>query len=274
MAKYTKYNRVLEPDYDSKSELRDGHKFYTLSAAAYSALADIEESEHRFHQFLNWAIEDYRSFAMDVGREVHAEEIEMKPEKQIDFPRNMVHWTKLGFRCGDSIKTFTNDNNMPKIHDLEDCEAQENTPCPDLNQLEIIGSEQFGFYDSFVGAKYYGYGVKRNHLGYFDVDWRQRVFNFKEVVNNNNSKVYIEFITDGINYGGETLINPKAFLRIKRYIHWMRKEYSDRYGIGECQRAQQLYNLECDNVEQRMLELTLEDIIEGLRQGYNLVVKR
>lgn len=258
----------------NKKKVVDNQKFYTLAAAAYSALEDIQEDESRFNQFLHYAFDGYREFAMDQSHEVITEEIEMKPWKQIDFPTNMVDWTKIGFKSGDFIKILVNDNNIPKNFDRINNVKQENKPSPDIDFLpitqEMLPFFGFGGSVNYGEDRIYGYGSTYNYLGYFDVDMTNRVINFKETVKA-NTKVYIEYITDGLNYSGHTLINPYAFRLIKLFIHWSRKLYDEKYGEGERYAAQRLYENQKATVDERMLNLSIQTIREILRSGYTLV---
>lgn len=251
-------------------------EFYTLSAAAYSALEDIQEDESQFNRFLHFAIEGYRSYNFDMAMSVEADEFEMKPWKQIPFPCDAVDIVKVGFRCGNIIKTFTLDRNTPKVFDKEGCDPVENKDCPSI--FKALVSEDhipfFGFYDpsGMLSPKYYGVALNYNHLGYFDIDFKRRVINFKETVKG-QKKVYLEWISDGINYDGKTIIHPYAFKMIKLYIHWQRKENDDRYSLAEKRRAQELYNIEADEVLLRQMNLSLDDVKEALRSGWRQTVK-
>jgi hypothetical protein len=253
------------------------NQFYTLSAMVWSALEDIQAGEERFNQFLHYAYEFAREYHMDMGRKVEAGEFEMKPWKQLDLPCDAVDVTIVGFKCGNMIKTFTYDRNIPKTFDKSDtnCDPVENTPCCHVNDLEVSDDKLpfFGAYgrDGLMN-KYYGLAVRQNYLGYFDIDWTKRVINFKETVKGQN-KVYLEWITDGVNHDGETVIHPYAFRLGKLWIHWQRKENDDRFPMGEKERAMRLYNNEVDNVLIRQMNMSIQDIKEALRSGYRQTPK-
>lgn len=261
--------------------VKDNWKFYTLSAAAYSALEDIQEDDSQFNRFLHFAMEGYKDFHFDQSHQLEVAEITMKPWKQIDFPQNMVDWTKIGFKDGNLIKVLTQENmgNVPKTFDIDPSTNQpkENLPPPDIEVIPVTQDLiPFFGYGNFFGNpaadRIYGWGLTYNYLGYFDVDWKRRVFNFKNTVPI-YTKIYLEYISDGVNYTGQTIIHPYAFKLIKLYIHWMRKENDDRYSVGEKMRAQNLYNSELDKVSMRMLNLSIDTIREILRSGYTLSIK-
>lgn len=254
--------------------VKDHWRFYTLSAVAYSCLEDIQEDESQFSRFLHFAMEGYRDFHIDQSHELHAEEIEMKGWNQIDFPTRMIDWVKLGFKDGNLIRVLTREHhgNVPKTFDIVGGVPQPNLPPTDLFPGVVDNSALpfLGFGNFFGADHYYGYSAGYNYLGYFDVDMQNRVFNFKDTISK-YTKIYLEYVTDGINYNGQTMVNPLAFKLLKLYVHWMRKENDDRYSLGEKDRAQRLYNQEMMRVAERMLNLSIDTIREILRSGYTLV---
>lgn len=249
------------------AEIRN-NKFYTLSAAAYSAISDIKGTEELFPEFLKWAREGYMEFNFDTSYEIHFAEIKMKSWKQIDWPDDMVWWHKIGFRVGDVVKVFTNDESAPKSFDEINCVKQENLPAAAADLSSISANELAPFLgtdDFFAPGQdhFYGAMLNYNYRGYFDVDARQRVFNFKRVVSNVNT-VYLEYITDGINYDGQTIVPPQAFKNIVDYCHWQRREHADDPGA---ERAKRIYEDGLDKVMVRNLKLSLDDIREALWSG-------
>jgi hypothetical protein len=240
-------------------------KFYTLSAAVRSVLEDIQAGNERFNHFMKWAVDGYKRFHFDAGHEYNFEIIDMKPHKQIDFPCDFVDWTFIGFKTGNSLTQFTKDRNIPMHFDIIDCVPQENK---DVNAATELLAEYDWFYNDeiFTQGHHYGLPAGYNHAGYFDVDWKNRVFNFKKVVSV-ATQVYLVYIGDGINPNGRTIIHPYVFKCIQDYIHWQRREHDDRYSAGEAHRAKHLFEEEFDRVLMRQLDLSLEDIKEALRSG-------
>lgn len=259
--------------FDSNSS--ENSEFYTASAAVYSVLADLKQGMEHFEQYLKWCLDGVSEMNFDVLHEIHAAEIEMKPWKQIDWPKGMVDWTKIGFRCGDQVKVFVADGSIPKVYDKVNGVPQPHEPTPNISDLpmsdEVI---PFVGLDNFFGGgeHLYGYMSTYNYTGYFDVDRKNRQFNFKRVVNNIN-KIYLEWISDGINPTGQTIIHPYAFKALQYYIHWQRKLFDDRFGEGERQAAQRLWEKQIDKVVIRNMNLSIEDIKDALRAGYKQTIK-
>ncbi|MEJ7644274.1 MAG: hypothetical protein WKF87_06745 [Chryseolinea sp.] len=253
-----------EPTYGKK--VIDNAKFYTLSAAVYSVLDDIQAGEERFSQFLKYAIDAAREFTFDALHEIHFAVIPMLQWKQIAFPSNMVDWTVIGVRSNGQMKVFTRDSGIG--HFNEDEVFEDISTVPAVGSIPIVGQDNY-FHD---GAGLYGSRISANQSGYFNVDWKNRVFNFHNTVNNVGN-VYLEYITDGINYCGQTVIHPYAFRAIQLYIHWQRKENDDKYSESASARAKHLFEQEYTKVIVRNLNLSIADIKEALRSQYRQTVK-
>lgn len=255
------------------NQLADINKYYTLLSAAYSVCHDLGEDEARVEQYLGYARDGYREFHFDHGFGVKVVEVDMKPWKQIDFPCDMVDWTKVAFKVGNRLLIVTQDSNTPKTYDKEGCTPIANLPVPNPNVED--GLIPLYIYDGDLTGdqgKYYGSLVQYNYVGYFDVNWKKRVFDFKDTVEGFN-KVYLEYIDDGLNYSGATIIHPYAWNAIKLYIKWQRKENDDRYSESSKERAQRQWNQALHKFDMRMLHITVEDIREAVRLGWKLVVK-
>lgn len=253
-------------------KLEDHAEFYTLSAAVYSALADIQADEAQFEQFLHYAMDGYKEFHFDASHQVELAEIELLPWKQIKLPPNYVDWCKVAFKEGDLLRVLTRDPQIAKTFNVVDGVPQENLPTSgnivDQSSVEMIPLwNHCGW-----GTTFYGIVSRNNGVGYFDVDLKRRVMNFKDLVAG-QSTIYLEFISDGINYSGQTIIHPYVFRLIKLWIHWQRKENDDRVSESSKERAKRLFETQFHKVNIRQLDLTLDDIREALRSGHKQTPK-
>ena len=252
-------------------------RFYTLLALAYSVAKDLGEDNSRVEQYLHYAMEWYREFSFDSSMQVKSVEIPMSAWKQIDFPVDMVDWVRVGFKYGDTLLILTQDAYIPKTHKIQNGTPIANTPTLPLTEVDIAGpspaerSTMWVWDGAYGCAKYYGYNINYNYLGYFDVDWSQRVINFKATAENFQT-VYLEYISDGIECGAMTIVNPYGFKMGKDWVKWQRKENSDRYSLGEKDRAEKQYLKSLQRYNERMIHMDLDDVQEALAAGWTLVV--
>lgn len=249
----------------------DRSRFYTLLAVAYGVAKDLQENNTRVHYYLHLALEGYREFSFDYSAELKAVEIPLKSWKQIDFPCDMVDWVRVAFKCGDLLKVLTQDTYIPKTFDKVNCVPQENKP---INMAHPIAAGDIPFYvwERNDVALYYGQNIGYNYLGYFDVDWKQRVINFKELVTG-YEKVYLEYISDGLEATGMTVVNPYAYWCLKQWVKWQRKENDDRYSVGEKKAAKQEYKESLTDYQERITHMDVDDVKEAIREGFTQVVQ-
>lgn len=244
--------------------------FYTLASVAYGCLEDIGEDESMFSRFLHWAHDGMRELAFDQSHEVLTKVIRMKSWKQIEWPEDMVDWTKIGFKDGDEIRVLIQDSNIPKYFDRAQNELKQNKPIRPIYDLDISAAPRVPFIGGMFEDRVYGYAVGFNGAGYFDVDRKNRVINFRSTIEGDQD-VYLEYITDGINYSGHTVIHPYTYNMLKAFVHWQRKLHNDKYSVMERRDAERIYNNMRSDVSVRNLNIGIATIREILRSGYTQV---
>ncbi|HDZ26202.1 hypothetical protein LCGC14_1022950 [marine sediment metagenome] len=246
----------------------------TLDYCTRSALFDISAGMERYEQFLHWAIEGYRDFHFDLAKEIRVKEIDMLPYKAIDFPDDYVDWVKVGIRCGDIVKTFTHEENMPWIWDQKECEKQAHEVC-NLSDATLDNTAGgWYFYNTYNSrgqdqGRLFGLGIKDNGLGYFSISREFKQFQFSIKVAS-GSKIYLEYIADGIKPCAVTVVNIYAAKLIKLYVHWMRIKFNRSSPKWRIDQAEKYYWDEFDRVGERLLDLTYEDVLQASRDGYML----
>ncbi len=253
-------------------------KWKKVSEAVFAALMDLGETDARFEQFLHWALEGAREWHNDLAKEVKTTSLSMTPHKSIVLPDDYVDWVKVGIKCGNVIKTFTHDHNISLEHDCEDGKKTANKDCENVNlwDLEVTGNSYlFHNYqgaDNGVDTPIYGLAYKDNGLGYFTEHRNTGEIQFRSIVPS-NSKIYLEYISDGWDPNEETLINPLAFQLIVKYIHWKNKLHNPNIPRSHVQEAKDEYWEEFSRVSWRMFDLTVEDVQEIAREAFVATVQ-
>ena len=251
-------------------------KYYKASTVAWAVCNDLKEGDENFAYYLGLVFDAIRELEFDnAPNGVKVVELDQEVWKQIAFPEDMVDLTKIGIRCGNMIKTFTYDSNMPNLNDIdENCDPKEAEPCPHIRDFNALADRSYYYseypFSSYSDGKYYGYPSQGNNLGFYDVDMDKRVINFRDTVDQ-DQKIYLEYITDGIDYEGDTPINPYTFELMKLYVKWQRLENNDEVAMIQKERAKRNYTGKLMDVEERLTPMDLGDIREALRSGYTLV---
>lgn len=252
----------------------DRKRFYTLMAVAYSVAADLKEGNERVQYYLHLAMEGYREFNFDHAHQVKVVELPMTAWKTLDWPSDMVDWVKVGFKDGNMIRFMTQDAYIPRTFDKDPNNVGkflENKPPIIMKETEVSGYPVW-VYDGQGVAKYYGNDTNNNGLGYFDADMSERMFYFKETVSMYSS-VYLEYISDGLECGAMTVVNPYSFMTLKDWVKWQRKENDDRFGAGDKQRAKIQYEQTLFKYMTRIVHMDIDDVHEAIMSGFSLVVQ-
>lgn len=250
-------------------------KWGTVKEAAYNALYDLGETEHRLGQFIHWGLECAKDWHIDMAREIKPIETELNGYKAIDLPDDYLDWVVIGVRHGDLIRTFVNSKSIPLTYDCEDGEIQPNQP---LNDDTLIDTLPVDFlYGTFnqnwedVG-RLFGLAHKDNGLGYFKEYREKNQIQFRTDMPA-GTKIYLEYISDGWSPCSETYLHPYAMKLVKLYIHWQNLKYNKNVPRVMVQEAKIEYNQEFDRVSWRMFDLTIEDVLDVFRESYSLAPK-
>jgi hypothetical protein len=257
-----------------------GHKdtYAILDDLVREAIDNVGETIHKYEKFFRWGISYAKRWHMDQAREVVTKEIELTDYKAIKLPKDCVDWTKIGVRCGNMIKTFINDDNIALKFDDDGCGDEYNEDCPDINGADVTDDSLL--FINYGEGRMFGQQVKDNGLGYFTVNTarEETEIQFRTDLPS-TTIIYLEYITDGFCPNKDTLLHPYAADLVRdgieyEYLRYKWRTGSKNYNYTQVQEAQNYYDKEFNRVQDRMFELTVEDILEYSRSGYKLTPKR
>ena len=254
----------------------------TIDNIVKGVCMDLGEGLERYEQYLHWALKAHKDWHLDAAKEVKSKIIEINSYKAAPLPDDFVDWTKVGIKCGNFILTFTHDDNMPfPIDSTGDYIPDEDKHCIDVNDqsvVEALGSNAggIGYYFYNLNSKgqdlgrLYGLTAKDNYIGYFKVNKEREEIQFTTRITN-LKKIYLEYISNGYEPCGESLVHPYVAELITLYIHWQRLKYSKTSQRWQILDAKENYWQEYDRVSARMFDLTVEDILDAWRDGYTQI---
>lgn len=248
---------------------------------------DLGEGEERYVQYLHWALEAHKDWHLDQAKEIKTIELDLTSYKAAELPDDYVDWTKIGIRCGNTILTFTHDEDMPFAKDQDGDnvpDVDENCPNFDVTDFSLVESAGAGlnsfayYYYNLLNSKgqdygkIYGLTAKDNYQGYFRVNKEREEIQFRSNIINLTT-IYLEYISNGYEPCGESLVHPYAAKLITLYVHWMRKKHNKLSARWEVQDAKTEYWQEFDRVQYRMFDLSVDDILEHWRDSYTQLPK-
>jgi hypothetical protein len=240
--------------------------YETIDSIVRGVCMDLDEGLERYEQYLHWALQAHKDWHLDRAKEIKTVRLALTSYKAIELPEDFVDWTKVGIECGNTILTFTHD---------EDC------PSFDVNDYSILDSGQVGqsfgyYYYNFINSKgqdtgkLFGLSAKDNYQGYFRLNRERAELQFRSKITNLQT-IYLEYISNGYDPCGESFVNPMASNLIRLYVHWQRLKFSKNSARWQVADAKQEYVEELDLVGWRMFDLTTEDILESWREGFSLL---
>lgn len=248
--------------------------FVTLDSIVRSALMDIGESMSRYEQFKHFAIEAYRDFHFDMAQSVKTVQLSLSAWKAINIPIDMVDWVMIGVVVDNKIRAFTNDDRI-SLYRPDDDEDGVTDDIVTTASPDVPADVPFYFWNVVNSqgedaGQLYGLTVKHNGQGYFKMNPERKEIQFSPAVDS-NTKIYLEYISDGIDPNAQTVVHIYAAKLIKNYIHWSRVKFSKSANQAQIQRAMDDYNKELFKVQNRIQKITVEDVLETMRDAYALV---
>ena len=254
-------------------------EFDSLSSIVKGAMIDVGETTlHKFPKFLQWGIESFRDYTFDSAQEVKTVSLPMNNLKQIVIPDDYVDWVKIGIQCGDKIKVLYVNDDIARIHPTDDCGC----PIPfkddcNFNELNVDALAYGGYYffnynqyGEFLGGLY-GYGGGYHEHGFTVIkEASPPVIQLDGRIN--NTMIYMEYISNGFNPCGETLVNPYFAKAIKEYIHWRRLHFSGN--IAAAAEAERIYYNELHKARYRQMAPTISDVLRASRRYYGQAIKQ
>ncbi len=254
--------------------------YATISDIVFEVIADLGEGgTHYFDRYLNYALRGAQEWHFDSAQEVKTIVIPMNGYNAIDFPEDYVDWVKVGIQLGDKIKTFgANDQSIALYHgETDECGN------PELNAAHVCDlpinvngyggywfSNIFNSYGENMG-KQFGYGGGKNCLGAWKVNKERRQIQFDSTVTRTN--VYFEYISNGFNPCGETVINQYGRNMLRTYIHWQRSVFKNGAASSESQVWKEEFDEQRRLARARVFDLSISEILELTRQNYKLSTK-
>jgi len=244
--------------------------FVTIDTCVRNALMDIGTDLSRYEQFKKWAIDAYRAFHFDMAMEVKTIQLDLTAWKAAELPIDFVDYAMIGIVVDNQIQVITNDNRISLYHDDEDPLDGD----PDAREATTTDASTYYFYNTTsrgedAGALY-GLTVKDSGVGYFKMNRERREIQFSPHVDG-DTKIYLEYISDGYDPCSATVVNVYAAKLIELYIHWQRHEFSKSSTGMERERAKDMYDKELYKVQSRLSEITVSDVLEAARDGYRLI---
>ncbi len=252
--------------------------FVTIDNIVRSALFDKDYGMERYEKFKHFVIEGYQDFHFDLAAQVKTVELPLTDWKSAETPVDFVDWVIVGVSINNTIRAFTNDDRI-SLYQPDDDEdgfpdardGDNSTPITD----DTTQNSRIWFWDKVNQfgedtGQMYGETVKFNGQGYFKWNSERREFQFNQNING-GTKIYLEYISNGINPCEATVVTPYAKKLLKLYAHWMNAKHAKSTPLWQIREAKADYWNEHFKVQSRIQKITVEDVLDCARDGYRLI---
>lgn len=254
----------------------NSEQLVTLNEIVDKYLLDLGESAHKKEQALQWAVDFYRKYKMDMARTVKTVTLQMTPYKAIILPDDCVDWISVGIRNGSIISTFVHDRDLA----TRECACDEDAePFPTYDNVDLSQCETIPFYGGDSGGRMFGMLMKDNGLGYFNPNPNQGVNEIQLSPHvNAGTPIYLMYLSTLFDPRVDSIVHPYAEDMIRAGIHYknlvMKKRSGNRsVSSQDIRDAKQELDDEICLLAERRWDLSAETIVETLRAAKRLTPK-
>lgn len=244
----------------------------SLNHVTRSLLSQKRLPIHYYARFLKYSNDVLRELLFDTLQIVNTQRIDINEFWEAELPSDYISWTKVGVQVGQFVRPLIPRNGINRLANISSTDGSQQTYPSISDETESVygGVYWWGVNTNSNGEDiggYYGLGAG-SEPDTFSVIEERNVIQLNQ--NITNSKIVLEYISDGTFSNAATLITPLAQKTIEAYIDWQYKEHSKSFGAYDAQRAKDIFDNEHRKLRARKNMLdpdTLERIINRSRKA-------
>ena len=213
----------------------------------------VTENYFRYKQII---IEGYTD--LNIHNTLSVEEYIGKANEvnQMTLPPDLINWVSVSVNEGGSLRSLDYNNKLI------------------IPKTNMYGTT-ISFPENFVPPtpKGNGYTKRRvNEHGQFNVNLDERIITFKGDFRNKD--IYLMYISSGVSPNLVTYVSRELLPVLKAYLNWIITERSDRKPLSSKQRAEYLFGLELQKLDNFNNSMSAEELLAIVRGGYTQGVKQ
>ena len=183
----------------------DNTQHYKLASVVDNFLIENDLGSGWFSKGLVWAIRGLRELSLDTFQDAKTALLDVSDRNSVVLPSGFVDWVTIS-SYGNRPVTLATNTDIPLVPPFEEIvDAQRAT-------------SEYGYYlANFDGGQIFSYGMGKYSRGNFRVhdngDCKMLLMDCPRF-----SRIYLEFITDGFDPCGETIIHPYMYDYLMKYM--------------------------------------------------------
>ncbi len=200
-------------------------QFYHLASIVDHWLIHSDLGSGWFAKGLMWAIAGLREVKLDTWADVKTELLPVTDRNTVILPSDFVDWVKICCQVGQYAKVMSVNDDLNLLDRRPNDKIVSGLLEQNLgNGIDI--NAYTGGYDfcNYNGSSFFGYGGGFITKGHFKVhdngQCKQLLMDYDYPFDD----VYIEYITDGFNPCGETVISPYLYDYLIKYMDFKYEE--------------------------------------------------
>ena len=213
---------------------------YIVSSVQWKLWDFSDKNNLRWHQFV---IEGYKKLKINYAQEVKVAYLQMNDANIIEYPADYVSYSKIAINACGNLWTLSLNKNMvlPRgqkcgytIREVCNCETDEGVSFdPPEDGIQFVGHWNNGLYVQNLFAAGGGFNI-----GYYrdDPEMRQFVFNPEMP----KMQIILEYVSNGINYSGATLIPELAVDYLEQYVLDLEYRFGNYNGYDKDRASKEL----------------------------------
>jgi len=195
--------------------------YYTIGSIVDQACEDLQvPTSHYFQKFLGWAKWNLVELKMDTANEVITVKLPISDVCTVILPDGFVDWTKIGIEIDQYVTCLSVNEKLSNFERTADTWNPRTGGEPGFLPTGTAISSRFFNYG---GNSLYAAGGGLPHQGHYKIVDREH--GVKEMILDTGllaTEIYLEYIANGLNCCGETLVHPyiKEYVRAAIHHEW------------------------------------------------------
>jgi hypothetical protein len=218
----------------------------TINYVVMSVLNRLRDYTLRHYSFLEQiVIEGYTDLNLWHLDNIEVVYLRMGSAKTVDLPCDFVDWCKIGIPINGKIKVLTQNNSILLPRTFADGEEVGNTD----GESAMAPEGSVFFLDHFRGNQFVAglYGMPGGiDQAYYRFDRESRTIVFSGSIP--RAEIVLEYISSGINLGGQTVIPREAVPALRAFALWQLIENDSKVSGGEKERKKAQYEEQVEAV--------------------------
>src|ERR1017187_2313601 len=200
-----------------------------------------DKTQQRIKEYTQYAIDCLRELNISDATTIKAAMLTMnQSSRSCSFPSDMIDFTRIAIKINGCLYTLGNNENL-ELPTAQQCGIPIRDICNDNFNPDAIQGGFFwaaGVWDGYNYTPMYSVGGGFS-INYYRCDRKNRMFYFDGDIM--NYPVYIEYISDGVNLSGETIV-PTIMLDVLRlYTIWQVTAYDPKANQYDKEKSQKLF---------------------------------